>query len=300
MIRFRHAVVLVALVVGCPQPRPVEPAAHERAIVERPAEHVTIAIIGDYGQDGLPAADVAALVRGWAPDFIVTTGDNNYPDGESETLDLNVGRHYHDFIAPYHGTFGAGAQENRFFPALGNHDWRAAGLEPYLAYFALPGNERYYDVSWGPVDVFVIDSDPHEPDGITAGSVQARWLKDALARADGPWKIVVMHHAPYSSGDHGSTREVQWPYAEWGADAVIAGHDHIYQRIEQAGVLYIVNGLGGHPQRYDIHEPVEGSVLSFNEDYGALRVQATAERLEMEFVTRGGKVIDALERTATP
>jgi len=289
-------VALASFAVACPQPRPTEPAAHDRAVVERPAEHVTIAVVGDFGQDGEPAADVAALVRGWAPDFVVTTGDNNYPDGGADTIDRNVGRHYHDYIGPYHGTFGAGAAENRFFPALGNHDWRAPGIEPHLAYFALPGNERYYEVSWGPVDVFVLDSDTHEPDGNTADSVQAQWLKDALARADGPWKLVFMHHPPYSSGDHGSTSEMQWPYAEWGATAVIAGHDHIYQRIEKGGVLYIVNGLGGHPQRYDVHEPVDGSVISFNADHGALRVRATPERLELEFVTRDGKVVDAVER----
>jgi hypothetical protein len=290
-------VVFASLVVGCPQPRPVEPAAHDRAVVERPADHVTIAVIGDFGADGEAEADVATLVRGWAPDFIVTTGDNNYPDGGADTLDRNVGRHYHDFIAPYQGTFGAGAEENRFFPALGNHDWRTSGIAPHLAYFSLPGNERYYEVSWGPVDVFVVDSDDHEPDGVTADSVQAQWLKDALARADGPWKLVVMHHPPYSSSDHGSSTDLQWPYAEWGATAVIAGHDHVYERVEKDGMLYLVNGLGGNPHRYDLHDPVDGSEVRFNTDFGAMRVIATPERLELAFVTRTGKVIDTVERT---
>ena len=290
-------VALASLVVGCPQPRPTEPATHERTVVERAGETVVFAVIGDFGMDGQPEADVATLVRGWAPDFIVTTGDNNYPDGEAETIDANIGKHYHDFIAPYHGTFGAGAKENRFFPSLGNHDWRTPGIEPHLQYFALPGNERYYDVSWGPVDVFVVDSDSHEPDGITGDSAQAKWLKDALAKADGPWKLVFMHHPPYSSGDHGSSTELRWPYAEWGATAVIAGHDHHYERVEIGNMLYIVNGLGGYPQPYGIGDPLEGSVVRFNEDYGAMRVQATVDRIELQFVTRGGKVVDTIERT---
>lgn len=303
MIRFQlHAfdrsfvVVLASFVVGCPQPRPAEPAAQDRLVVERSAESITFAVIGDFGADGDPEAAVAKLVHEWTPEFIVTTGDNNYPDGEATTLDVNVGRHYHEFIAPYRGKYGAGAKENRFFPALGNHDWKTGSIDAHLDYFALPGNERYYDVSWGPVDLFIVDSDAREPDGITADSVQAQWLKGALARADGPWKLVVMHHPPYSSSDHGSTPALQWPYAEWGATAVLAGHDHTYERIEKDGVLYFVDGLGGYPERYGLNEPVDGSAVRFNEDHGAMRVEASVDRIAFEFVTSSGKTIDAIER----
>ncbi|MCU0486041.1 MAG: hypothetical protein MUC85_08000, partial [Anaerolineales bacterium] len=52
---------------------------------------VRFAVIGDYGLAGTPAAEVAALVLGWQPDFIVTVGDNNYPSGEAETMDANIG-----------------------------------------------------------------------------------------------------------------------------------------------------------------------------------------------------------------
>ena len=37
----------------------------------------------------------------------------------------------------------------------------------------------------------------------------------------------------------------QWPYGEWGADAVLAGHDHTYERLFINGVTYFVNGMGG-------------------------------------------------------
>ena len=131
------------------------------------AAPVTLAVIGDYGTNEPGADTVAALVASWKPDLIATTGDNNYPDGGADTIDANIGKRYHAFIGNYTGRFGAGASENQFFPAPGNHDWRAPGLEPYLAYFTLPGNERYYEVHHGLVDLFIVDSDPHEPDGIT-------------------------------------------------------------------------------------------------------------------------------------
>ena len=51
------------------------------------------AVIGDFGLAGQPEADVAALVKSWEPDLIITTGDNNYPDGEAETIDDNIGQY---------------------------------------------------------------------------------------------------------------------------------------------------------------------------------------------------------------
>src|SRR5215212_4305264 len=122
------------------------------------------AVIGDYGWAGQAALDVSNLVRSWNPDFIITTGDNNYDNGAASTIDPNIGQYYHDFIFPYTGTYGPGAPFNKFFPALGNHDWNTAGATPYLSFFTLPNNERYYDFASGPVHLYSIDSDGHEPD----------------------------------------------------------------------------------------------------------------------------------------
>ncbi len=272
-------------------------SAGDRApLAPTPTPSVRFAVIGDYGQAGPAAEAVARLVRGWNPDFIVTTGDNNYPRGEARTIDANIGQYYHTFIAPYRGRYGPGADRNRFFPVLGNHDWAAAGARPYLDYFELPGNERYYDVRWGPVHLFLLDSDPHEPDGITANSRQARWLQARLQASDAPWRLVVMHHPPYSSGLHGSTPALQWPFAAWGVTAVLAGHDHVYERIERDGVLYFVNGLGGHPARYPFRAPVPGSRVRYRDRHGAMRVEANACRITFEFIAVDGRRIDAVTR----
>ena len=134
------------------------------------------AVIGDYGTGEQLEADVAALVNSWNPDFIITTGDNNYPDGEAATIDQNIGQFFHEFIFPYNGGYGDGALENRFLPSLGNHDWRSDDTQPYLDYFTLPGNERYYEFVWGPVHFFVLDSNKNEPDGVDSESTQAIWL----------------------------------------------------------------------------------------------------------------------------
>lgn len=59
---------------------------------------IHFAVIGDYGEAGQAEADVAALVDSWDVDFIVTVGDNNYPDGEASTIDQNIGQYYQAYI----------------------------------------------------------------------------------------------------------------------------------------------------------------------------------------------------------
>jgi len=56
---------------------------------------MVFAIIGDYGDDGDSRA-VSELIKGWEPDFIITTGDNNYSDGAFKgtftALEFSVGQ----------------------------------------------------------------------------------------------------------------------------------------------------------------------------------------------------------------
>ena len=252
-----------------------------------------LAVIGDFGYAGPDEEAVADLVKAWRPELVITVGDNNYPLGAADTIDLNVGLFYHDYIAPYLGRFGCGAARNRFFPTLGNHDWMTPGAEPYLRYFTLPGNERYYDVAWGAVHLFAIDSDPSEPDGTTADSVQGRWLQQQLAASTARWKIVYFHHAPYSSGPHGGTKTMRWPFKQWGASLVLTGHDHDYERFTIDGLPYIVDGLGG-AVFYPVGAPADGSVSHFNDKAGALFIEADATSLRARFQAVDGHQIDAL------
>jgi hypothetical protein len=249
------------------------------------------AVIGDYGLAGKPEADVADLVKSWNPEFIITTGDNNYKVGAAETIDKNIGKYYQEFIHPYKGKYGPGAEVNRFFPSMGNHDWSTDGGQPYFDYFDLPGNERYYEFVWGPMHLFAVSSDRREPDGLTPKSVQGQWLKSRMMASSANWKIVYMHHPPYSSSDRGSTDRMQWPFERWGATAVISGHEHVYERLDIDGISYFINGLGGAPI-YDFSEPIPGSQVRFQDDYGAMLVEATSKQITFQFITRQNQIID--------
>jgi hypothetical protein len=252
------------------------------------------AAFGDYG-DGPGTPAVAQLVNNLAVDFIVTVGDNVYG---AEPIDDQIGRYYSNYIGNYLGKYGVGSPTDRFFPALGNHEYSdpAGGTDAsaYLSYFTLPGNERYYDFIQGPIHFFVLNSNWEEPDGRSRSSVQAQWLHAGLTASVSPYNIVYFHHSPYSSSDsHGSTEVMQWPFEQWGATAVISGHDHDYERIlrddDGNGTFlpYFVTGLGGH-SRAGFSTPVDGSAVRFNDNWGTMLIQASDESITFEFLAVAG------------
>src|SRR5687768_12886655 len=65
---------------------------------------ITFAAIGDFGSNDANELDVANLIKSWNPEFIITLGDNNYPDGEAATIDASIGKYFHEFIYPYRGS----------------------------------------------------------------------------------------------------------------------------------------------------------------------------------------------------
>lgn len=273
--------------------KPMQASAPSHAPAVRTLKTTRCAVIGDYGLAGPDELAVANLVHALAPGFVLTTGDNNYNNGAAATIDANIGQYYHDYIAPYTGSFGPGAARNRFFPSLGNHDWVTAGAAPYRDYFTLPGNERYYDFVEGPVHFYSVDSDSHEPDGTAADSVQGVWLQNALAASTSPFDVVYFHHSAYSSGPHGPEASMHWPFREWGADLVLSGHDHIYERIMRDGFPYVVNGLGG-AARYAFDPPVACSQVRYNADFGAMTIEAREDLMTLRFLTVNGSVVDTL------
>ena len=92
---------------------------------------------------------------------------------------------------------------------------------------------------------------------------------------------------------------MQWPYAAWGASAVIAGHDHTYERLLVDGFPYFVNGLGGH-SIYGFGTPLPGSQVRYNGDYGAMLVQASNSALTFEFINRTGVLVDSYTINGPP
>jgi hypothetical protein len=66
------------------------------------------------------------------------------------------------------------------------------------------------------------------------------------------WRIAVLHQGPWSSGPHGGNElltraRIPELLVAHGVDLLFAGHDHIYERGESAGLKYVISGGGGAP-----------------------------------------------------
>jgi hypothetical protein len=278
------------------------------APVEIEGGQTVFAVIGDWGLAGQPQRDVAALVKSWDPEFVVSTGDTNYPNGEVATLDANTGI-YRKFIFPYQGTYPlqtgeTDATENLFFSCIGNHDEdNSSGqpAQPFMDWFSSPGiNERYFDFSSGFVHCFILHSgfktngNLTEPDGNNSFSIQAEWLQIRLALSTARWKLVFLHHSPFTSDVQHSPGEsvLRWNYPALGADAVFSSHGHNSERFEKSGFPYIVNGCGGGDLRGFEPIPEPDSVFRMSGVYSALRIVADCASCTVECVDTAGVVRD--------
>jgi tartrate-resistant acid phosphatase type 5 len=257
---------------------------------------IRFAAFGDYGK-GTGTTAVAQLVNNQAPDFIVALGDNCY--GATPPIATQVGTPYGNWVT-----------DSRFWPALGNHEFSdgcggGSAASGYRDYFTLPNNERYYDIVIGPVHFFALNSEV-EPDGNSATSTQAKWLKAKLAASSSPWQVVFFHHPPYSSGG-GTKKGMRWPFEKWGVDAVLSGHAHDYERIlkdanaDGVTLPYFVSGLGGKSIG-SFSGNVSGSAMRYNAEYGSMFITASSTTIDFEFRNVSGAVIDSysITKPATP
>ncbi len=196
-----------------------------------------IAMCGSQGTEGTAA--LLDLVDG----TVFTAGDNAYFQGTAAQY-----RHC------YEPTWGR--HKGRTRPAPGNHEYETAGATAYFDYFgpnAGPPGLGYYSFTVGPWHVVSLNS--NIPAG--EGSAQLQWLRQDLAATNARCVAAIWHHPLFSSGQNGPQpmmREVWRVLRDLGADVVIAGHDHIYERFARqdetgratsSGLRSFVVGTGG-------------------------------------------------------
>ena len=85
---------------------------------------------------------------------------------------------------------------------------------------------------------------------------------------------------------------MRWPFKAWGATAIFSGHNHVYERVIKSSFPYFVDGLGGK----DIHDfgsAISGSVVRYNDDFGAMKVWSNPDSMKFWFVSQAGAVVDS-------
>jgi hypothetical protein len=87
---------------------------------------------------------------------------------------------------------------------------------------------------------------------------------------------------------------MQWPFKAWGADAVLSGLFHTYERLFVDGLPYFVNGTGGSFVT-EFSEIDSHSHFRYRGDFGVMVVDAGDARIIFRFVNRQGEIIDRYE-----
>ena len=248
--------------------------------------------IADCSWDG--AQLTAGLIES-RPGTVAAIGDTAYPTGSAS-----------DYANCYQPTWGRFKSRTR--PALGNHEYLTAGAGAYFAYFgrkaAPPGG--YYSYRLGSWHIVVINSNCDQIGGCGPGSKQLRWLRADLANHPARCTLAYWHHPRFSSGPHGSNEVMQPVWAalvKAGADVVLSGHDHLYQRfapldasgrIDPAGgIREFVVGTGGG-SLYPAVRPIAAS-RKIIEHWGILRLKLGSNRYYWRFLSTNptGRVLDS-------
>ena len=174
--------------------------------------------------------------------------------------------------------------------ALGNHEYGSAGARPAKAYFGLP-DRGYYSYELGAWHVVVLNSNCGPAGGCQDGAPQQRWLAADLARSSARCTLGYWHHPRFSSGLHGSdeTMAALWgTLARAGADVVLAGHDHHYERFAPIdGIRSFVVGTGGR-SHYPVLWRVRRSQVVNDTTFGVLRLTLRPAAFEWRFVPVAG------------
>ena len=263
-----------------------------------------IAVCGTNGDeetgaivDSVLRADGAAKI----PTAVFTLGDNAYPSG-AEGVDK-------DFPRCFTGSWGNARIMSVIHPALGNHDYDSGNPSPYFDYFverAGPAGKGYYSYDIGSWHLISLNSEVYfEATDPGQAKAQEDWLRKDLADHRARCTLAYFHRPLFSSGAYGPSPQVRalWDilYAA-GADVVLNGHEHDYERFlpqrpsgaadSLTGIAEIVAGTGGGELRKVRDQPAPNSAALIHGHFGVLKLELGNGEYRHAFIDANGRVWD--------
>jgi acid phosphatase type 7 len=241
----------------------------------------------------LAGAQATAKLLGAIPGTVYTLGDNAYGSGTST-----------EFANCYDPTWGQVKARTR--PAPGNHEYYTSGATGYFGYFGSAAGDPsrgYYSYELGQWHVVVLNTnDQCKYVSCSAGSEQEQWLKTDLANHPAQCTLAYFHYPLFTSGNYApgisSVRPLWDDLYSGGADVVLNGHDHIYERfapqspsgaLDQArGVREFVVGTGG-AEHYGIKTVQPNSEARNAGTFGVLKLTLHPASYDWQFVPEAGK-----------
>jgi hypothetical protein len=278
-----RAIITAAGDIACPADQ-----AHIGGSTEGATDQVRAPVV-TCGQ-----AATARLIARMKPDAVLALGDTQYPNGA-----------YSQYAASYAKSWGQ--FRSITYPAIGNHEYLTRQARGYFAYFGQrAGNpdRGWYSYNLAAWHVIVLNSECGYIRGCGPGSPEERWLAADLAAHPNKCTLAYWHEPRWSSGTHGSNPRygALWgDLAAAGADVVLNGHDHDYERfaplsadgqVKPNGVREFIAGTGGE-SHYKFHLPETGSQVRIANTFGVLRLALEPGAYEWRFVSVSGATLDA-------
>jgi len=241
---------------------------------------------GDIAECTTPGAQATAALLDSAPGIVFTLGDNAYPNGTSQ-----------DFANCYGPTWGR--HKSRTRPTPGNHDYRTPGAAGYFQYFGASAGDPskgYYSFDLGSWHIIALNSVV----AIGPGSAQIAWLQSDLAAHQTTCTLAYWHYSLFSSGQYAvpAMRTAWQVLYDAGADVVLSGHDHFYERFgpqspagqldSASGIRQFVVGTGGDYRQVFLAAAPNSEVRN-NQTWGILKLLLHENRYHWEFIPVAGR-----------
>jgi tartrate-resistant acid phosphatase type 5 len=273
-------------------------------------------LMGDFGRYGQFYQKEVATQMGKAAatiesDFVISVGDNFYPNGVRSTKDYS-------WIASYENIYTAYSLQNDWYVALGNHDYRG-NIQAEIDYsdisrrWHMPAKyfKKIFNLEDGnKVLVLIMDSTPFIDSYYKKGTdmyeniiaqdttAQKKWLIQELETKDESikWKIVVGHHPLYSGGkrkENTDTKNFEKKFAAifdaYKVDAYFCGHEHDLQIIKPKG-RYTTQFLSGSACEVRPTGNREGTLFSAQSP-GFMTFSLTNSKLLAQVIDSSGAII---------
>jgi len=306
-------VAFLILVVACyEQGRPTQPPPPADA----PAKEVALAGaavmigVGDIalcGSDGdeATAAIVDSLVKedsaAKVETAVFTMGDNAYPSGSEGARAI--------FTRCFAPSWRTRRIMQVIHPSPGNHDFESTSGPGYYTYFgdkAGPPGKGYYSYDIGKWHVIALNSELlFDRPFLPQARAQEEWLRADLKDHGKPCTLAYWHRPLFSSGVHGPTSAVEtlWNILyENGADLIINGHEHHYERFLRQtplgvpdsvkGIEQIIAGTGGGILRNVEYPLAAYSEMQISGHFGVLKLTLGDGEYRRAFIDTNGRVWD--------
>jgi acid phosphatase type 7 len=257
---------------------------HSIPPLEASAASVVLVGAGDIASCAYHTDEATAKLLDNISGMVFTTGDNVYTHGT-----------YTQYLNCYHPTWGRHSSRTR--PVPGNHEYLTAGAAGYFRYFFGYNPRLYYAYNLGDWRIYALNSNID----VSATSAQVKWLKADLTANPKKCVLAYWHHPRWSSGakyGNSSTYQALWETLYLGgAELVLNGHEHHYERFAQmntagvavsSGLREIVVGTGG-ASLYGFGTIRSASEVRNSSTHGVLKLALSSTSYSWQFIPVAGK-----------